>query len=174
MSATVDEMETESERAAAHYAKIREQEYKCRQLELAVSETKEAYVAAKDTLKEAVARLRMLIRGGPDEQLQLALEDGDPVDAEFEGRGEAEWDRILRTTRIEDAIPLHRAERDAFAAMGIETVKQFEDLRAGKIDGYPRGLVSVKGFGKAKITKYENAILDWYKQWQGMLGDDSE
>ena len=169
MSATVEEMATESERAAAHYAKIREQEYKCRQLELEVVDAKEAYTDAKDTLKEAVARLRMLIRGGPDEQLDLPLDDDEEVDAESDmpradaADREARWQRLLASTRIEDAITLTSAERERLEDAGVITVQHFEDLRAGKRPEYPRGLASIKRLGPATITKYEDALLAWYK-----------
>lgn len=178
MSATVEEMETESERAAAHYAKIREQEYKCRQLELEVSTAKEVYTDAKDMLKEAVARLRMLIRGGPDEQLELPLEDGTQDDAQTSGdvslREEA-WSRLLAGTRIEDAIPLTKFERERLEDAGVITVQHFEDLRAGKLREYPRGLLSIKRFGPATIDKLEAAIIEWYdSQNPGMAVGASE
>ncbi len=101
--------------------------------------------AAKDHWEGLQLRLSSLISEGPtkpDPQLELSF---------------PEWQEVS----IEDVLKLTQKQAEKLLEIGVKTVGHFEDLRAGKIDGYPNGLLSVKGFGEKTIDAMENDIVEW-------------
>ncbi len=136
-----------------HIERIRQQEAIVREKELELRSCQEAVKEAREDLSMAIAKLRTIIRNGPEEQMELPLSSDD--DADFE----EQWAARMKT-RLEDAITLTKSERETFEAVGVYTVADFERLRAGQIDGY-HGLTALKGIGQAKADRLEDAVLEW-------------
>lgn len=168
----VDEIETPelTERDRRFCRQVRDLERKCEVMEAEHEVAKAAASVLKKRLDEAVALLRATIRRGPDAQqeLQFAAQDW--------------W-----STPIEQALTLTERQQGILREAEIATVEDFEALRAGKIQGYPRGLLDLPRVGQATVDRWEDEILDWIgKQEQATqaaqaaddqgndLGDDLE
>jgi len=101
--------------------------------------------AAKDHLEGLQHRLSQLISEGPrrpDPQKELPFE---------------EWQNVP----ISDVLNLTPKQLEKLDEAGVKTAGQFENLRAGKVDGYPDGLRSVKGFGDKTIDAMEEDMVNW-------------
>lgn len=149
---TVEEVEaveqsTLSDRERKHFEDIRELEAKCDKLEGEFETAKAEASVAKKRLEEAILTLRSTIRRGPDAQLQLPL-------------GSEDW----KATPIGEAITLSEKEAESLADLGVRTVGEFEELRAGKNPWCPGGLLDVVGVGEVKALTWEDEILDWIGQ----------
>jgi hypothetical protein len=59
---------------------------------------------------------------------------------------------------------------DLFAAAGIETIGQLEDLRAGIAEGKADAQWP-KGIGPAKVTDLENRLIDWLDKNRDKFGE---
>jgi len=160
----VEEIETPelTERDRRFCRQVRDLERKCEVMEAEYEVAKAAASVLKKRLDEAVALLRATIRRGPDAQqeLQFATDDW--------------W-----STPIEQALTLTERQQGILREAEIATVEDFEALRAGKIQGYPRGLLDLPRVGQATVDRWENEILDWIgKQEQATpaadKGDDLE
>lgn len=122
---------------------VRGLERKCEVLEAEHEVAKAQASVAKKRLEEAVALLRATIRGGPNAQSQLPFSSG--------------W----HDTPIEQAITVTAKQLESLHEAGIENVDDFERLRSGSIDTYPRGVRDLRGIGQATADKWEDEILDW-------------
>lgn len=132
--------------------KIKEQEAHVRELEVAYKTQQEATKEAREELSLAIGRLRMLIRGEVEDQLELDLDSEEPT--------QQVWDTLLSTTRLEDIVTLTKSQRQKFGDIGVVTVKQFELLRAGDLPGYSGNLTDlIKNY--AVCSKLEDGVLDW-------------
>lgn len=60
-------------------------------------------------------------------------------------------------------LELSPKRQETLIGIGVETIGEFEDLRAGQVKGFPRGLLDVKGFGTVAITEAEESVLNWLK-----------
>lgn len=138
------EQSTLSDRERKHFEEIRELEAKCDRLEGEFETAKAEASVAKKRLEEAILTLRSTIRRGPDAQLQLPL-------------GEDDW----KTTPIGEALQLTEKDAELLQGAGVDTVRDFEEIRAGENPFYPVGLTDILGVGQAKAEKWENEILDW-------------
>lgn len=149
---TVEEVEaveqsTLSDRERKHFEDIRELEAKCDKLEGEFETAKAEASVAKKRLEEAILTLRSTIRRGPDAQLQLPL-------------GEDDW----KATPIGEALQLNEKDAELLVEASVDTVGQFEEIRAGNSAFYPGGLTDIPGVGQAKADKWEDEILDWIGQ----------
>jgi hypothetical protein len=123
---------------------VRDLERKCEVLEAEHEVAKAQASIAKKKLDEAVASLRATIRRGPSTQTELL----------FASEG---WGK----TPIEHALTLSGKQLEILREADVATVDDFEALRAGKIQGYPRGLLDLPRVGQATVDKWEDEILDW-------------
>jgi hypothetical protein len=122
---------------------VRGLERKCEVLEAEHEVARAQASVAKKRLEEAVALLRATIRGGPNAQSKLPFSSG--------------W----HDTPIEQAITVTAKQLESLHEAGIENVDDFERLRSGSIDTYPRGVRDLRGIGQATADKWEDEILDW-------------
>lgn len=127
---------------------VRELERKCEVMEAEYEVAKAQASVLKKRLDESVASLRATIRRGPDAQQELPFREGP-------GWGE---------TPIEEALKLTAKQLETLREADVATVDDFEALRAGRVKGYPRGLVDLPRVGQATVDKWENEILDWIGQ----------
>lgn len=144
-----------------HYESILETEVECSELQAQFEDANEAAKAAKKNWELSVNRLRMLIRNGPE---HMPLIDG-PVET-------PDNDKYLDTP-IEQVLTLTDSQREKLAGHGVKTARQFEQLRAGQIDGCPDGIRSIPGFGEAKVDQWEEEILVWLTDNQTPEPEDS-
>lgn len=148
MTETLEQIEeqafTDLERE--HYEDIQYQEQECAKLEDAFEVDKATASASKKRWEESVAKLRSLIRRGPDDQKKLDFPD--------------DW----RATAIGEAITLTDSQAEKLTEAGVSTVEEFENLRAGQNKDYPNGLSDLPRVGEATITKWEDEIVDWMSQ----------
>lgn len=156
----VEEIETPeiTERDRRFCQQVRELERKCEVMEAEYEVAKAQASVLKKRLDEAVALLRSTIRRGPDSQQELQFAS--------EGWGE---------TPIEEALTLSPKQMEILREADIATVDDFEALRAGRIKGYPRGLLDLPRVGQATVDKWEDDILDWIgrkEQEAATAGDD--
>lgn len=125
-------------------AQVRDLERKCEVMEAEYEVAKAQASVLKKRLDEAVALLRSTIRRGPDTQQEL----------QFESEG---WGN----TPIEEALTLTGKQLEILREAGVESVDDFEALRAGRMKDYPRGLLDLPRVGQATVDKWEDEILDW-------------
>lgn len=124
--------------------------------------------SAKKDHQAAVNRLQGLIRRGPSMQLELDLK---PVESPANGQPaanqeqiDADWRKRMENTLCKEVLPLSEKQTAKLIEIGCPNLWKFEELRAGKIDGYPKGLRSISGWGDVMVTKLENAMEVWYAQ----------
>lgn len=104
---------------------------------------------AKKTWEGLVAKLRNMIRRGPDPQQKLPGLDDEVSSTEY-------LEELL-----EVVLDLTKKQFEALDEAGIYTVGDFEDCRAKKIPHLPDGLRSIKGVGEATAERWENDVLAW-------------
>lgn len=145
MAQALEEIEQEafSEIEREHYTKIKTLERKCASLETDYESDKATAAASKKRWEKAISDLRTCIQRGPDDQKQLPFKE--------------DW----RTKPIVEAIDLTAKQEEKLEELKIVTVEQFENLRAGKVTGFPNGLIDVDGWGRQTVDKLEDAIVDW-------------
>jgi hypothetical protein len=172
-------MPTKEDLEHQHYNEIRNTSAKLTAAEVEFGEINIQHKAAKDQLKSLQLKLKQITARGPDMQLKLQFEDGKKATS---GKGkkpeakaaaalppqptDAEDDSWKQTPITEVLTGLSKAEYEKLEDLGVKTFIQLEDLRAGKNDLYRGGFQSVKGWGEAKITKYENLVADWWAKRQ--------
>lgn len=142
-----------NERQLKHYELIQEMERRCELLEQDYEMKNADAKLAKKILETSVDGLRALIRKGPDSQQELPFSDSH------------------LDVPITMAIELTDKQKEKLAEAGVETVADFEKLRAGTPD-YPDGLRSIKGVGDALVDKWEEQILTWLSTNQPIEGDE--
>ena len=123
-----------SEIQEAHYQRIMQLERKCDELETEYESDKHRAAASKKKWEKAISDLRTCIRKGPDSQRELPFQE---------------------------AIDLTDKQAEKMEEIGVSTVEDFENLRAGNVKGYPGGLRDVQGWGSATVDKLDDAIVDW-------------
>lgn len=161
----VEEIETPemTERDRRFCQQVRDLERKCEVMEAEYEVAKAQASVLKKRLDEAVALLRATIRRGPDAQQELQF-----LQEEW-------WD-----TPIGQALTLTEKQLEILREAGVTTVEDFEAVRAGKVEGYPRGLIDLPRVGQATVDRWENEILDWIGTQERSTaaaedhGDDSE
>lgn len=115
--------------------------------------------SAKKSHEAAVDALQDLIRRGPSTQLDLPFQES--PDMTPEQKREHAWNQMLASAQIEDAITFKPKQLERLKEAGVKTMLDMENLRGGKLPDYPRGLLSVKGFGEAAVDQIEAAIMEW-------------
>ena len=155
MPDTLEQIETEAltELERQHYEDIKESESKCYELEDIYETDKAQAASSKKRWDQSTHELRSLIRRGPDAQSKLEFPD--------------DW----RTVLIGDAITLTDAQSEKLSEVGVKTVEEFENLRAGQMKEYPGGLLDLPRVGQATIDKWEGEIVEWMSS---NANDDSE
>lgn len=139
-----------------HYQQIRDAEATCDRLEDRYETDKAAAGASKKRWEEAVANLRSLIRRGPNPQQDLPFPN--------------DW----RTTPIGEAIELTEKQAELLESAGVQTIEDFENLRAGKNKDYPGGLTDLPRVGQATVDKWEEQIVEWMSKAETVAEDDPE
>lgn len=135
-----------SELERQHYEEIQEMEREVREADGHYQHLKCEAAAAKKMFEKLDIALRNKIAAGPDAQRHLPFSDLDEDDSNPEA-----W----RDVAIGDVLELTSKQAETLEAADINTVGQFEDLRAGA------GLTSLKGIGQVKAEEWENQMLDW-------------
>ncbi len=107
--------------------------------------------ASQEGSRRLRPRARNVIKRGPSEQQELDFEDSENEE------DEDDWKTVL----ITDALKLTEKQIDKLFSVGVETVGDFEVLRAGTKD-HPRGLIDVKGVGASTIDRWKEELLDWF------------
>lgn len=130
-----------------HYEEIKRAEDDAKEAEEIYLDAKSEAKAAKEVWERSVERLRSLIRSGPGQQQRLPFVDDDPE----------EW----RAVPIGDILNLTEKQAEKLEAAGVKTIGQFEELRAGQVDGYPDGLLSLDRVGQATVDQWEEQVVDW-------------
>lgn len=132
-----------------HYEAIRAMNFKCLDASGNYEASKAETSSRKKIYESLQNQLNSLIAQGPNPQKELEFpEDEPPADA---------W----RDVPITDAIEMTDKQFEKLESAGVRTVGQFEDLRSGKLDGYPDGLRSVKGVGQKTVDAWEEQIVNW-------------
>ncbi len=126
-----------------HYIKIREMEANIRGYDVAYQMAKARAQDAKKDLELAIVDLRLCISKGPDKQKLL----------EFE----FDWASVAIST----VLTCTEKQLDKLHEAGIETVGQFEAVRAGKDNRYPGGLTDIPGIGVSTRDKWEDQMVEW-------------
>lgn len=134
--------------------KIRQQQQSIELLENELDDLKHESKRLKTNIKAARLRLSRMINGEPEDQLDLPLEDGEIATSEH---------AALLAMPIEEAITLTEKQMDKLTDAGVQTVGQFEQLRAGNRE-YPRGLLDLPGVAEKTITKWEEQIIEFLSQ----------
>ncbi len=98
-------------------------------------------------------------------QQKLQFDKPSPVEASAAANAEAE-DTSWRDVPITEVLTLTEKKRELLESCGVKSLGQFENLRAGQLQDYPRGLLSVKGVGEKLITEWENAVGEFWKKWR--------
>lgn len=154
----VDESITEetqlSDIQVAHYKLILELESEYKDLEEQHLLAKEKATKAKKRAEVAEAELLATIARGPNRQREIQFDDSD-------GDEKQDYDDLMKVSIFDALTDLTKSQRERMEELKIVTVHDFELLRGGQLREYPRGLLDVKGWGDAAITKMENAILEW-------------
>ena len=145
--------------------KIRQQQQSIELLENELDDLKHESKSIKVNIKAARLRLTRMINGEPEEQLDLPLEDGEEATADVNERHAA-----LLAAPIETALKLTTKQMDKLTDAGVQTVGQFEQLRAGNRE-YPRGLLDLPGVAEATITKWEDQIVEFLKAKEPALAN---
>lgn len=117
---------------------------------------------AKKNHEAAVDALQEIIRRGPSSQLPLDFKDGAQPDQTDEERYHAK----LMAAPITEALKLTDKQIEKLEAAGVETVGDFENLRAGKHPDYPGGLMDLPRVGQTTVDNWEDEILEWFDQKQ--------
>lgn len=145
MTETLEQIETESLSALQreHYEQIQALERKCDELETQYEADKAQAATSKKRWEQAVERLRSCIRSGPDPQGKLDFRE--------------DW----REVPIVEALTLTMKQIETLSDAGVETVGEFENLRAGQVKDYPRGLSDLPRVGESTIDKWEAEIIEW-------------
>lgn len=125
--------------------------------------------AAKKAHESAVDRLQQLIRRGPSAQLELNFSGMTPEEAR-----QAKWDAMLAGAVVRESLDLTPKQFERLEEAGVKTMKDLEDLRAGKNKDYPRGLVDISGFGERAIDKIEDEIEAWLETNQPDESEDDD
>ncbi len=131
--------------------KVRDLERRCMEAESEYLFARSEAKRAKKDLDVCVQELRNVIKRGPSEQQELDFEDSENEE------DEDDW----KTVPITDALKLTEKQIEKLFSVGVETVGDFEILRAGTKD-HPRGLIDVKGVGASTIDRWEEELLDWF------------
>lgn len=156
---TAENIETQEDRVLSdlkhdHYEEIKGLEHAAYVAELEYDEAKAISDQKKKTLARRETELRSCIRRGPDMQGKLPFRD--------------DW----RTVAIDEAINITEKQLEKLNECGVTNVGEFETLRAGQMSDYPRGLLSVKGFGESFVDAVENDIIEWLSANQQPADDD--
>lgn len=158
-----EQPEPERETEQEHYEKILRKEKYCEELEQEFRQLQHDAKEAKEAWQASVGDLRRSIRRGPaikmPAQLPLPMNDANEADSEYDER---------LATPITEALKLTNKQIEKFDDIGVKTVGDFENLRAGKFKDYPGGLQDVNGVGETTITKWEDQIIEFLE------GDDDE
>ena len=128
-----------------HYQQIQEAEQQAFEAEEEFEDANTVAKMLKKRWESRVEVLRQLIRRGPDSQLPLPF--GEDSDAE----PEEAWKQVP----ILDVLQLTDKQAEKLVDAGINTVGDFELLRAGD------GTTSLKGIGQATADAWEENMLDW-------------
>lgn len=134
----------------AHYDEICRMNGERTRAEIEYGRLKKETHDAKKYLDEVSDELSDLIAAGPTKpspQKTLPFDDAEPAD----------W----KSTPIGKVISLTDKQAEKLDSIGIHTVGDFEDLRAGKLKEYSAGLTDVKGVGEKTIDKWEDEVLEW-------------
>ncbi len=157
-------MTEEQSKEARRLERVAEQEAKVRQLEVDYKVCQEETKAAREELSEAIALLRRIIRGEDEEQ--PGLDFGDDDENINEEPTDDEWERVLEETPLYSAIKLTKPQREKLENIGVESVKHFEQLRAGQYAAFDGDFYNLKGFSVAAREKIEEDLLDWCDRTQ--------
>lgn len=155
---TAESIEAQEERAIGdlereHYEEIRDLERIAYAAQIDYEEAKAESDARKKTLNRHEAALRACIRRGPDTQGKLPFRE--------------DW----RDVPVEEALNVTEKQLEKLHECGVKTVGEFEELRAGQMSDYPRGLLSVKGFGESFVDAVENDIIEWLANNQDLIAE---
>jgi hypothetical protein len=144
-----------------HYDAIRGKEQVVRQLERAFLDAKRQAKNAKEDFDAADLELRNLIADGLDPQTRLPFPAEPQVEEDADAWRLAPLDQLFLPEKLHEKL----------VAVGVETIGDLEDLRAeisqGQAD-WP------KGFGVAKVTAVENAVLAWLSDHRDHWGEPVE
>lgn len=131
--------------------RIREAQEKADQLDAIRALAEGDAKRAKKNHEAAVDALQELIRRGPTTQMNLPFKDD--ADLSPEQKRERAWHEMLGGALIQDAIALKPKQLERLQEAGVKTMLDMENLRAGKMQDYPRGLLSIKGFGEEPLEQ---------------------
>lgn len=127
----------------AHYNRICELEASIREFDVAYQMAKARAADAKKDLELAIIDLRLCISKGPNQQQRLDLK--------------LDW----QDEPISKVISCTEKQLDKLHEAGVETVGQFEVVRAGKDKRYPGGIIDLPGIGVSTLDKWEEQMIDW-------------
>ena len=138
--------------------------------ELEVEQLKQEYTAARNSLKEKNARLTRMTFSGPE---KMPLFDPKPTEqVSTDGPKAESTDQTAKPAKVEGwsltaigtvlADPSFDKTVERFIENGIKTAGDFEALRARHLNG--DWFSEIKGIGRAKADRVEQAVLDWIAQ----------
>lgn len=156
-AAPVEQSEPERETEQEHYEKILRKEKYCEELEQEFRQLQHDAKEAKEAWQASVGDLRRSIRRGPAIKMPAQL----PLPMDSESLDDHEKKLAEPITKV---LKLTNKQTEKLEDLGVKTVGDFENLRAGKFKDYPGGLIDVNGIGEATITKWEDQIIDFLQQ----------
>ncbi|AMV31284.1 hypothetical protein VN12_04145 [Pirellula sp. SH-Sr6A] len=149
---SVGKLEYDAMKANAEYLQaIADAEEACNEAELVYANAKREADKAKKAFEHKVGDLRELIRTGPKKPNPQMLLPG--LD------GEQQPDDSYLDESIFTVLELTDKQKEKLEECGVKTVRDFEKLRSGALEDYPKGLRSIRGVGETTADKWENEIL---------------